>query len=430
MAITLDGSNGLVVSGNTNTLSGLTVGKGAGAVSTNTAVGASALSNASTTGAYNVGFGLDVLKLTTSGTQNTGLGGLTLPANTTGSYNLAAGTGGLYSNTTGSNNVALGVNALNANTTASDNTAVGYQAGYTVSTSSGNVYVGRQAGYLATGFNNTIVGTVAGGNAALSGNDNVLVGQGSGYALTSGARNTFVGGGYYGVAQGSGSAVTTGSANTIIGHYTGNQGGIDIRTSSNNVILSDGDGNPVSYFQYTGTIFFGSGTRGADGSIILAGTTTSGQGPCVVGSTGALTARTDVWYAGSNSYIKGGTAYNTYTVMSGSGGVSITAGATAWTSASDERLKDIIEPITDAATKVSTLRAVIGKYKTDADGTRRPFLIAQDVQTVLPEAVTEGRNSKDDETEYLQVAYTEVIPLLVAAIKELKAEIDTLKGNV
>jgi hypothetical protein len=89
-----------------------------------------------------------------------------------------------------------------------------------------------------------------------------------------------------------------------------------------------------------------------------------------------------------------------------------------------------IFPATDAANKVSTLRAVIGKYKTDEEGTRRPFLIAQDVQAVLPEAVSEGRNSKDDETEYLQVAYTEVIPLLVAAIKELKAEVDGLKSQL
>jgi len=101
-------------------------------------------------------------------------------------------------------------------------------------------------------------------------------------------------------------------------------------------------------------------------------------------------------------------------------------GSTSWTATSDERLKDIIEPITDAASKVSTLRAVIGKFKKDAEGTRRSFLIAQDVQAVLPEAVT----VQEDELGTLGVQYTEVIPLLVAAIKELKAEVDSLKSQL
>ena len=38
--------------------------------------------------------------------------------------------------------------------------------------------------------------------------------------------------------------MTTGAKNTIIGAYTGNQGGLDIRTASNYIVLSDGDGNP------------------------------------------------------------------------------------------------------------------------------------------------------------------------------------------
>ena len=119
-----------------------------------------------------------------------------------------------------------------------------------------------------------------------------------------------------------------------------------------------------------------------------------------------------------------------YIACNNSGGVYLASGGTSWTSASDERVKDIIEPITDAANKVSTLRAVIGKYKTDEEGTRRSFLIAQDVQAVLPEAV-DATN-----TESLGVQYTDVIPLLVAAIKEqqtiindLKARIETLEGK-
>lgn len=103
-------------------------------------------------------------------------------------------------------------------------------------------------------------------------------------------------------------------------------------------------------------------------------------------------------------------------------GVYLGNGSTSWTSSSDERKKDIIEPIADALNKVSTLRAVIGKYKQDAESVRRSFLIAQDVQAVLPEAVN---STNPDE---LGLQYTDVIPLLVAAIKELKTEIDILKG--
>jgi flagellin-like hook-associated protein FlgL len=251
----------------------------------------------------------------------------------------------------------------------------------------------------------------------------VFIGNSAGSSQTTGGACTYVG-------PSAGTSMTTGAKNTILGGYSGNQGGLDIRTSSNVVVLSDGDGNPVMQVESTGYTVIGYGTRGADGGLLLMGSTTSGQGPCVTGFTGAYGARTAKWYAGSNSYVKGGTTYDTYTVMAGSsGGVNLTSGATSWASASDERLKDIIEPITDAATKVSTLRAVIGKYKTDAEGTRRSFLIAQDVQAVLPEAVSEGRETKDDDTAYLQVAYTDVIPLLVAAIKELKAEFDAYKAS-
>jgi hypothetical protein len=119
------------------------------------------------------------------------------------------------------------------------------------------------------------------------------------------------------------------------------------------------------------------------------------------------------WFGGNN-----GGAY----VVANSNGVRLANGGTSWASDSDERVKDIIEPITDAVNKVSTLRSVIGKYKTDANGTRRSFLIAQDVQAVLPEAVF-------DEKGTLMLAYTDTIPLLVAAIQELKAEFDAYKAS-
>jgi len=87
---------------------------------------------------------------------------------------------------------------------------------------------------------------------------------------------------------------------------------------------------------------------------------------------------------------------------------------------SDERLKENLVPITDATNKVSQLRAVIGNYISDESKKARPFLIAQDVQAVLPEAVSVNT----DELETLGVSYTDVIPLLVASIKELNAKVE------
>ena len=113
-----------------------------------------------------------------------------------------------------------------------------------------------------------------------------------------------------------------------------------------------------------------------------------------------------------------------YILDENSVGVKLDEGTTSWAAQSDERTKVIIEPIVNAVEKVLSLRSVIGRYKTDEENTRRSFLIAQDVQAVLPEAVS----ANNDDGGKLNLRYTEVIPLLVAAIKELKAEISALKG--
>jgi len=71
------------------TLSGVRVGKGAGAISTNTALGLGAL-NANTSGSFNTASGFQALL-----------------SNTTGNSNTASGLQALYSNTTGSGNTAI-----------------------------------------------------------------------------------------------------------------------------------------------------------------------------------------------------------------------------------------------------------------------------------------------------------------------------------
>jgi hypothetical protein len=108
----------------------------------------------------------------------------------------------------------------------------------------------------------------------------------------------------------------------------------------------------------------------------------------------------------------------TYTWSAGSAvqGPYVTTGGTSWTTASDENLKDIIEPIENGVEKLSSLRSVIGKFKTDHDDVRRVFLIAQDVQAVLPEAIV------TDTDGHLGLNYQDMIPLLVKAIQELSAK--------
>ena len=223
------------------TVHGLTVGQGGGSVSTNTAVGASALA-ANTTGAFNNALGNFALSANTSGGYNSAFGHNALGQQTTASYNSAFGWAALYNNTTGANNTANGYGALQNNTTASYNTAVGYQAGYSNTTGFASVYLGGQSGYTnSTGKYQTFIGYTAG--YSTTSDNSTFVGFQAGYSTT-GAGNCFIGAYATSTGYGSGQQVTTGTKNTILGSYNGNQGGLDIRTTSNYIVLSDGDGNP------------------------------------------------------------------------------------------------------------------------------------------------------------------------------------------
>lgn len=117
---------------------------------------------------------------------------------------------------------------------------------------------------------------------------------------------------------------------------------------------------------------------------------------------------------------------NFYVATSAGVGMYMVAAATAWTATSDERKKDIIEPITNGLDKVNSLRSVIGKFKTDDTSVRRAFLIAQDVQAVLPEAV----DAEPDADGTLGLRYTDTIPLLVSAIKELKTIVESQAARI
>jgi len=154
--------------------------------------------------------------------------------------------------------------------------------------------------------------------------------------------------------------------------------------------------------------------------------TVGGIASVIFGAAGILLPATLKLYVdgGGDTYIYEQSANVLRCISGGSGGVDLTSGATSWAAVSDERLKVILEPIQDAGAKVASLRAVIGRFASDDDSRRRAFLIAQDVQRVLPEAVTEGEDG------LLRLAYTDVIPLLVAAITELQTRLAALEGRL
>jgi hypothetical protein len=88
------------------------------------------------------------------------------------------------------------------------------------------------------------------------------------------------------------------------------------------------------------------------------------------------------------------------------------------TAFSDARIKTNIEVIPDALEKVCTLRGVT--YDRTDTGERQTGLIAQEVQAILPEAVT----ALADENQTLTLAYGNMIGLMVEAIKELTAKVE------
>jgi len=100
--------------------------------------------------------------------------------------------------------------------------------------------------------------------------------------------------------------------------------------------------------------------------------------------------------------------------------------AQSTTTASDIRLKENIQVVPNALDKVEALNGVTFDWK--RDGTPSAGVIAQEVQCVLPEAVKEVTPLKGGDS-HLSVNYHALTSILIEAIKELKAEVEQLKGG-
>ena len=520
MTTTVSGSYPAVNSDSDATINGLTVGKGTGGVSNNTAIGYLAL-NASNSGTgENVGVGYEALKANTTGNRNTAVGLFSAGSNTTGNNNIAIGNSSFQTNTTGGNNVAVGNQALQANTTASSNTAVGYQAAYANTTGVGisafgafaltanttgtnntavgrftlganttgasNTGMGRDAGGSnttgqhnstfgmeslllnttgsyntaygsnslynnTTASNNTAVGYQAGYTSATSneqtfigyqagklitGAQNTMIGSQSGVSATSGVNNTFVG-------YAAGSSVTTGGKNSIFGSYSGNQGGLDIRTASNYVVLSDGDGNIRQFTNNNG--FTKITNAGASASL-----STSGSFHEVISdnidNAVLISVSTNASYTGNgiqtdiarnttnNSFYafgyfnRGASAYRFR--IADSGNATNTNGS--YGTISDIKNKENIVDATPKLEKIKELK--VRNFNFKGDDLKQIGFVAQEFEQVFPSMIEEHKDTDADGndlgTTTKSIKTSVLVPILVKAVQELTAKVEALEAQL
>lgn len=94
-------------------------------------------------------------------------------------------------------------------------------------------------------------------------------------------------------------------------------------------------------------------------------------------------------------------------------------------SASDIRLKENLERIPDAISKVNKINGYTFNY-TKAPNIRSAGVVAQELEKVLPEVVFDI--VKEDDS-YKAVRYDQIVPLLIEAIKELNEKVETLSNT-
>ena len=93
---------------------------------------------------------------------------------------------------------------------------------------------------------------------------------------------------------------------------------------------------------------------------------------------------------------------------------------------SDARLKTNVEDLSYGLDEVMQLRPSSYHWKDNPEGPTSIGLIAQELQEVIPEAVTVG----DDKDKMLGVTYTDLIPVLINAVQEQQEQIETLKKQI
>jgi hypothetical protein len=297
------------------------------------------------------------------------------------------------STTTGGFNTATGFQAFTSNTTGYDNTASGYRALHSNTTGNANVASGAFALYYNTeGINNVAIGTSA-LYLNTTGYDNFASGL---YALTA---NTT---GIYNIAVGTDALVqnTTGSGNIGMGVEAGYTVDQSAGTGSYNTAI--GHSAVFGTGSITNATAIGAYAEAAQSNTMILGCI-AGKNSCpATVSVGIGTTTPD----------------NLLTVN----GTADKPGGGSWGTFSDGRLKTVDGSFGSGLAQVLQIHPIRYRYKPEndlgiRDAEEHIGVVAQDVQRVIPEAVT--KNNKG----YLLVNNDPIIWSMVNAIKEQQREI-------
>jgi len=108
------------------------------------------------------------------------------------------------------------------------------------------------------------------------------------------------------------------------------------------------------------------------------------------------------------------------------GTVSVSSSGTTYNTTSDRRLKDNIEPISDATDKLMDMKPVTHTWIDNPELPQVHGFIAQEMQEVVPEAVSGDAESD----EMMSMDYGRITPVIVAALQDALKEIKVLKTRI
>ncbi len=257
--------------------------------------------------------------------------------------------------------------------------AIGHRAA--ASTSSETICaVGYGAGQNTSGGANVAIGTSAlTGATGCTAGSSVVVGSSAGYALSSGSGNTMLG-------FITGMATTTGSNNVYVGNSAGSNG----TTANTNVLV--------------GANIYGP---------------TTGSNLVVLGYNASASSNTT-----SNEVTLGNSSIST-----------LRCNTQTISSLSDRRDKTDINTLDLGLSFINALNPVKFKWETrdgnGKDGTYEAGFIAQDFQQVQKDNDADYLGLVMDENpDRLEASYGKLVPMLVQAVKELSAKVETLEAKL